>query len=168
MKKIFPLFFLLILSVSINAKKNDLVGYDYELVSAKGISGASVGFRVFKVWSYCKKREMLTQEICMRNAVHGILFKGLAGTDDQGGGFNALCPGGYETNPEYFDDFFNSGTFKQFIQLTSKGAQQAGDVVKLANKRWKVGLVVQVNVKTLRKRLEQDGIILSTTDIFRR
>lgn len=166
------LFFLTLLCAffSLTATAKDVfVDYNYELSLSRENVAATSGFKVFKVWSYCKKKEMLTQEICMRNAVHGVLFKGLAGGDvGTQGNFPALCPEGYNAHKEYFDQFFSSGEFKQFIQLTSKGAQQAGDVIKTAKKEWKVGLLVQVNVKALRKRLEGDGILQGTRDIFSR
>ena len=104
----------------------------------------------------------------MRNAIHGLLFKGLAASDEgYQGNVPALVPDGYESHREYFDLFFGSGEFKQFIQLTSRGAQQAGDVIKVGRK-YKVGLLVQVNLNALRKRLEKDGIIGSAKNIFRR
>lgn len=164
---IIVLFALSLFAHHAEAKKKETVDYSYELASVKGTFGATAGFRVFKVWSYCKKKELLTQDICMRNAIHGVLFKGLSGYDDIGGKFNALVPEGYEAHKDYFDHFFETGEYRQFIQLTSKGAQQAGDIIKTANKEWKVGLLVQVNVKALRKRLQKDNIIMSTTDIFR-
>ena len=79
-----------------------------------------------------------------------------------------MIPDGYESHKEYFDTFFGSGEFKQFIQLTSRGAQQAGDVMQINKKRWKVGLLVQVNVNALRKRLEKDRIVESAANIFSR
>lgn len=166
------LFFCLLLiafTSPLNAQKKAVVGYNYELSLSKENVAATSGFKVFKIWSYCKKRELLTQEICMRNAIHAVLFKGLAAADEgTQGKFPALCPEGYDAHQEYFDGFFESGDYKQFIQLTSKGAQQAGDVIKTANKEWKVGLLVQINVNALRKRLESDGIIQGTRGIFSR
>lgn len=69
--------FCMALSVSAG-KKKDFVDYRYELTLAKENVAATSGFKVFKVWSYGKKKELLTKDICMRNAVHGLLFKGLA------------------------------------------------------------------------------------------
>lgn len=169
MKRILLLLLLSVaVSVSIYAgKKKDFVEYNYELSLDMENPSATSGYRIFKVWSYCKKREMLTQEICMRNAVHGIIFKGLAASDSgTQGSLPALVPEGYSAHKEYFDNFFESGAFKQFIQLTSKGAQQAGDVIRTKDKKWKVGMVVQVNVNALRNRLQQDGIIKGVKDIF--
>jgi hypothetical protein len=148
--------------------KDDVPDYDYELSLAKENIAATSGFKVFKVWSFGKKKETLTQEIGMRNAIHGLLFKGLAAADvGSQGNVPALVPDGYDSHKEYFDVFFANGEFKQFIQLTSRGAQQAGDVVKVG-KKYKVGLLVQVNLSALRKRLEKDGIIESAKGMFRR
>lgn len=170
MKKIILLCMMLMsVSIVINAQKKAVVGYNYELSLAKENVAATSGFKVFKVWSYGKKKELLTTDICMRNAVHAVLFKGLAASDvGSQGRFPAMCPEGYDAHQEYFDGFFESGDYKQFIQLTSKGSQQAGDVIKTANKEWKVGLLVQINVNALRKRLETDGIIQGARSIFSR
>jgi len=142
--------------------------YDYELSLVKENIASTAGFKVFKVWSFSRSRGDITNEINMANAIHGLLFKGLAASDEgYQGNVPALVPDGYESHREYFDLFFGSGEFKQFIQLTSRGAQQAGDVIKVGRK-YKVGLLVQVNLNALRKRLEKDGIIGSAKNIFRR
>lgn len=169
MKKAYLLLFFLTMLVGSTQAKDETPGYDYELSLAVGNVASTAGYKVFKVWSYGKKKELLTQDICMRNAVHGLLFKGLASADSGSqGNVTALVPDGYESHKEYFDAFFQSGEFKQFIQLTSKGAQQAGDVIKISNKQYKVGLLVQVNINALRKRLEKDGIIEGVKGIFSR
>lgn len=169
MKKIILcLLALTVFAGSVSAKKDKTPGYDYELSLVMENVASTSGYKVFKVWSYTKKKETITQEINMRNAVHGILFKGLAAADEGSqGNVPAMVPDGYDNFKGYFDNFFGSGEFKQFVQLTSKGAQKAGDVVKVG-KQYKVGLLVQVNVTALRKRLERDGIVRSATDIFKR
>lgn len=161
-------FVLCTLSTITSSAKDEFVDYDYELELAKDNIASTSGQKIFKVWSFGKK-ELLTQEICMRNAIHGILFKGLAAAD-QGyqGNVKALVPDGYESHKSYFDDFFKSGAFKQFITISSRGAQSAGDVIMIAKKRFKVGLLVQVNLPALRERLEKDHIIESVKDIFKR
>ena len=142
--------------------------YNYELSLAKDNIASTGSFKVFKVYSYARKRDAITQEVNMRNALHGLLFKGLAAADvGTQGEFPAMVPDGYESHREYFDLFFDSGEYQQFIQLTSKGAMQAGDVVKVG-KEYKIGLLVQVNVNALRKRLEKDGIIQGVRGIFTR
>ena len=168
MKKIYLMLFALTMVFTTAMAKDDTPGYDYELSLVKENVASTSGFKVFKVWSFGKKKDLLTDEIGMRNAVHGLLFKGLAASDEGfQGGVPALVPDGYESHREYFDLFFQSGEFKQFVQLTSRGAKQAGDVIK-AGKQYKVGLLVQVNVNALRTRLEKDGIVESAKSIFRR
>ena len=167
-------FFLMMLAftmvtTSLWAKKDETPDYDYELSSVKETASSTSGFKVFKVWSFGPKRQLLTQEIGMRNAIHGLLFKGLVAMDTgTQGSVPALVPDGYDSHKEYFDVFFGNGEYKQFIQLTSRGAMQAGDVQEVSKKRWKVGLLVQVNMNALRKRLEKDHIIESAANIFRR
>ncbi len=169
MKKIFLMLIAFALTVTTAQGKDDLPEYDYELSLSNENVSATSGFKVFKIWSYGKKKALITQDVGMRNAIHGILFKGLAASDSGSqGNVPALVPAGYESHKEYFDDFFNSGKYKQFIQLTSKGAIQAGDVLKISSKRYKVGMLVQVNVNALRKQLEKDGIIQSARGIFSR
>lgn len=169
MNRIFVLIFsaLLSLGVSINANgKERVVPFNYELSVVQEGNSATSGHKIFKVWSFGKKGD-LTQEICMRNAIHGLLFRGLV-AEDMGsqGSVAALVPDGYESHKDYFDAFFSSGDFLQFIQPASKGAQQAGDVVKM-KKEYRVGLLVQVNLSALRKRLEKDGIIKGVRSLFR-
>ena len=146
--------------------KGRVVPFNYELSVVQEGNAATSGYKIFKVWSFGKKSD-LTPEICMRNAIHGLLFRGLV-AEDMGsqGSIPALVPDGYESHKDYFDTFFSSGDFMQFIQPASKGAQQAGDVVKM-KKDHKVGLLVQVNLSALRKRLEKDGITKGVRSLFR-
>lgn len=157
----------MVLTVSAG-KKKDFVDYSYELTYVNDYRGATLGYKVFKVWSYGKKKELLTTDICMRNAVHGMLFKGLdANGYGTQGRVQPICPEGYQAHKEYFDHFFESGEYRQFVQMTSKGAQSAGDIIK-GKKEWQVGMVVKVNYNGLRKRMEKDGIVKSTQGTFSR
>lgn len=88
------------------------------------------------------------------------------GLESYQGSVSALVPDGYESHHDYFDAFFAIGDYLQFIQPASKGAQQAGDVVKM-KKDYKVGLLVQVNLSALRKRLEKDGITKGVRSLFK-
>lgn len=166
MNKLIILFFALTLCCGELYAKNDVPDYDYELETAWDFTSANVDFVVFKIWSFAKKRDLVTQEIGLRNAIHGLLFKGLAGDEIGHGNVPALVPEGYDYHKEYFDVFFGRGEYKQFVQHTNRGAQQAGDVIKISNKRYKVGLLVQVNKTALRKKLEQDGVIESVRSVF--
>lgn len=141
--------------------------YRYELESYEGNVPVQAGSCMVKVWSYGKK-EKVTRRECMKNAVHGILFKGYAKADARSAdhGRKALVPDGYEAHKKYFKDFFNSGDYLQYVQLTNNGQLTAGDVIKIAKKEYKVGMVVIVNYEALRKRLEKDGVIKALDYLF--
>ena len=174
MKRIIMFSLLAVIALSVSAQRNRgrhgwaEPEYNYELSLAHDNIASTGSFKIFKVYSYAKRRGDITSDINLKNAIHGLLFKGLGAADvGYQGEFPALVPEGYESHREYFDLFFDSGEYQQFIQLTSKGAMQAGDVVKVG-KEYKVGMLVQVNVNALRKRLEKDGIIQGVKGIFTR
>lgn len=166
-KSILILLMLLAVSTTLYAKDDD-TKYLYEIESYKGQVAVADGYCLIKVWNY-GKREKLTRDNCMRNAIHGILFKGYAASGDMAydQGKKPLVPEGYDAHKKYFDDFFNSGDYLQYVQLTNNGQLAAGDVVKIAKKQYKVGMVVQVNYDGLRKRLEKDKIIKSLDFLFK-
>lgn len=141
--------------------------YKYEIESYNGNVSAQSGSCIIKVWSYGKK-EKVTRELCMKNAIHGILFKGYAVTGSRKAdrGRKALVPEGYEAHKDYFDKFFDSGDFMQYVQLTNNGQLTAGDVIKISKREYKVGMVIIVDFDALRKRLENDKIIKPLNYLF--
>lgn len=156
---------LLFLATPSNARDKDEEMYNYELEGASGSFQLQAGWNVVKVWSI-GKRESLTKENCMRNAIHGIMFKGFPGYNGNSG-IKALVPEGYEAHKDFFDDFFESGKFKQFVQLTNNGMLQAGDVISLEKKRYKIGMIVMVNTNALREYLEQANIAKGLDFLFK-
>ena len=158
---------MLLLPVSMRADYNPEDDYKYELENVKKGGASTAGYVTLKVWSY-GKREKLTRNKCMANAVHGILFKGLdADAVGTAGNEPALVPAGYNSNSEYFDRFFQND-YLQFVQTSNKGAMGAGDVIKVTKKEYKVGMIVTINMTALRKRLENDGIVQSARSLFER
>ncbi len=144
-------------------KKLDKV-YKYEIVCNKGNQAVDKNYKTVKVYSYGKK-DSDARELCQENAVHGIIFKGYQGVGADTG-MRALCPEGYEAHKEYFDDFFEKGYYRQYVSLTNNGAIAPGDMIKVAKKEYKVGMLVTINVTELRRRLEKDGIIKSLNSLF--
>lgn len=159
---------LLLLLPAVSEGKNDDTKYKYELESFNGDVAAKEGYCIVKVWNYGRKED-ITRDNCMRNAIHGILFKGYMPTGsrmaDQGK--KPLVPEGYDAHKKYFDDFFKSGDYLQYVQLTNKGQMNSGDVIKIAKKEYKVGMVVLVNFNGLRDRLEKDKIVKSLDFLFK-
>lgn len=160
----------LILGISAVAQTADAQGkdgYKYELASYDGSVAGDPGYSIVKVWSY-GKREKLTRRECAKNAVHGIIFKGYAASslraEDRGKA--ALCPGGYAEHEEYFDKFFSSGDYLQYVQESNNGELLTTDVIKITRREYKVGMIVVINTAALRKRLEQDGIIKKLDFLF--
>ena len=141
--------------------------YRYELESFEGNMPVQAGSCIVKVWSYGKK-EKVTRNECMKNAVHGILFKGYAKSSRRSAdhGRKALVPEGYEAHKKYFDAFFDDGDYLQYVQLTNNGRLMAGDVIKIGKREYKVGMVVIINHDALRKRLEKDKIIKALDSLF--
>ena len=136
-------------------KKEEAIQYRYELEATNHVA-KSAKYCIVKVWSYGTKEDD-TRNLCMRNAIHGLLFKGYEGVGANGTR-RALCPEGYDAHKEYFDKFF-VGNYMQYVQLTNNGAVAPGDMIKISKKEYKVGMLVSVNIDELRKRLENDGII---------
>lgn len=135
--------------------KDKLVEYNYELTRSgvRGVKSYDPNYVVFMVYTYGKKKSTVTN-ICLRNAVHGILFKGLAPEEDLGKVDPVMGSTTYEEHKEYFDGFFQKD-FMQFVQETNKGMQ---DVMKIG-KELKVGVKVKVNITLLKERLRTDGVL---------
>lgn len=132
--------------------QKDTEHFRYEIECA---GNGTQGTYLVKVWSYSKRAKVAAEQ-CMKNAVHGVIFKGYTG----GNGCVAQRPlanhPGVEMEyEEYFRQFFSDqGEFYKYVSLT--GATQ--EVVKVG-KEYKVGIVVSVQKDELRKALEQAGVI---------
>lgn len=166
MKRLFlivSLMFVLCAVVDAKDKKEDT--YRYELESYNGSMAQDDSKCIVRVWSYGKK-EKVTRDVCMKNAVHGILFKGYPAFDNRSTGKDALVPEGYEAHKDYFDKFFNEGDYLQYVQLTNKGMPEPGSVIKISKKEYKVGMLVMISYSALRERLEKDGIIKALDFLF--
>jgi hypothetical protein len=126
--------------------------YDYEIHCIK--TGEN-GLQIVKVYSYGKTVEKASTQ-CKKNAVHGAIFKGISG-----GSCSPNPPivgmDKYESNKAYFDEFFSSGKYLQFVTLSGDGSIAPNDRLKTSD-GYKVGLPVVVRYDALRKKLENDGI----------
>jgi hypothetical protein len=142
--------------------KDDKTEYNYELTRAgvPGVKSRDPNFVIFVVYSYGKK-ERVTTEVCKRNAIHGVLFKGLPAEDGMSAVPALLGSETYEAHKDYFDDFFKS-SYLQYLEETNKGMH---DVMKL-KKEYKIGMKVRVNLKALKERLRQDKILADYKELF--
>jgi hypothetical protein len=157
------LLFVMITSFSIvvnaQAKKKadkDTQAWRYEI---EVVQTGTQGTYLIKVWSYSKKPDVAIEQ-AKKNAVHGIIFKGFTGTSSVPGQ-KALTSNVNleEEKADFFKPFFaDAGKYMKFVSLSNDGAVAAEDRMKIG-KEFKVGVIVSVNVSSLRKDLEAAGII---------
>lgn len=158
MKRILFLSLLLLIAgaftFSVEAKKKKKQEFNYEIAP---VGVGTQGSALIKVFCYAKKVDQAI-ELAKPNAVHGILFKGVAGGNGVSPQPALVSPAEYEKNIEFFDAFFENGTYERFVSLSSDGTIPAKDRLKVG-KLYKIGIIVSVNKADLRKYLEDAGII---------
>lgn len=161
-KKIGFIALLFSFSLSINAqnkkKKADKATAQWKYdIECEGI--AKQGSKLVKVWSYSKNPKHSINH-AMKNAVHGIIYKGYAGG---GNGCTSFKPLVKDNKPEYdafFKDFFSDGgEYRKYVTSATDGNIAPGDRLKVSKREYKIGVVVNVTTDQLRKRLEKEGII---------
>tara|TARA_R110002096_G_C14659910_1_gene727584 strand:+ start:10696 stop:11217 length:522 start_codon:yes stop_codon:yes gene_type:complete len=171
LKNTLTIIFILALTVSANAqwKKNkaneDTKIWRYDL-ECEGI--AKQGSKLVKVWSYSKNPKHAISR-SMKNAVHGIIFKGYAGGSQ---GCTSLKPivKSADTESEFaefFEKFFlDGGEYLKYVSAATDGSIAAGDRLKVSKREYKIGVIVNIQFDMLRKRLESEGIVRSLTSGF--
>lgn len=150
------------LSISARRKEDkETLQWRYEIEAAVG--QAVQGYTLVKVYTYAKKKDVAILQ-AGKNAVHGILFKGVAAKNEKDVRIPSQKPvisdlDAYEKNEEYFKEFFKEGgKYQQFVQMVNNGVPDMGDIVKIG-KEYKVGVKVLVAKDALRKEMENNGII---------
>jgi len=131
------------------------------------IGVGSQGTYLVKVWSYSKNQNVAIEQ-AKKNAVHGVVFKGYAGTGQKCPSQPALAPQvGVENQFEsFFSKFFaDGGDYMKYISVSGDGATGANDVEKVG-KQYKIGVIVSVMKDALRKDLEAAGVIKGLSSGF--
>jgi hypothetical protein len=139
-------------------KKENTDIWKYEI---EGVQTGVQGTYLIKVWSYSPNANLAIEQ-AKKNAVHGIIFRGFAGTG-RVPGQRALAtnPNLEEEKHDFFRLFFaEGGKYLKFVSLTNDGAVAAEDRLRVG-KEYKIGVIMSVNVDALRKDLEEAGIIKS-------
>jgi len=135
-------------------------------VECEGV--AKQGSKLVKVWSYSKKPKFAIEQ-AMKNAVHGIIFKGYSGGGRGCTPFKPLVED-VETetkHQQFFDTFFqDGGEFRKYVTAAADGNIAPGDRLKVSKREYKIGVVVNVTTGQLRKRLEKEGVIRSLSSGF--
>ncbi|GAA3622367.1 hypothetical protein [Flavivirga jejuensis] len=171
LKNSLVIIILLVFAGTANAQwKNEKANRDTKIwrydIECEGI--AKQGSKLVKVWSYSKNPKHAISHT-MKNAIHGIIFKGYAGG---GQGCTSLKPlvKSAETEEKFmafFDKFFmDGGEYLKYVSSATDGNIAAGDRLKISRREYKIGAVVNVQFDQLRKRLENEGIIRGLTSGF--
>lgn len=153
-------------SVTAQAKKKadkDTAAWRYEIEAVQtGVQGTYL----VKVWSYSKKPDVAIEQ-AKKNAVHGIIFRGFAGTDRVPGQSPLTNnPNLADEKADFFDAFFaDGGKYMKFVSLTNDGAVAAEDRMKVG-KEYKIGVLISVRKEDLRKDLENAGILKGLSSGF--
>lgn len=151
MVKVVMLLLAVVLSTSFAfAKKLKITETRYDI---EGVETGTQGTFLVKVYVYTSKPEATVEQIKYA-AVHGVLFKGFSGK-----GFasqKALARPEIETQKtDYFSAFWGNGDFLAYANIVNAVV----DRVKVSRKEYKIGAIVSVSKDSLRKSLEDAGII---------
>ncbi len=152
---------MVMLTITVSAQKQKKNEFNYEVVSA-GV--ATEGTELIKVYSYAKNQNKAI-EIGKMNAVHAILFKGVPGSSGNYIKPAMVKPEQKEANQEFFDNFFKSGQYLQYVTLSSDGVIDPRDMLHVGN-QYKIGIIFAVSKTALRQYLEDQGIITSLGSMF--
>lgn len=170
-KKIGFLALFLCFSVSMNAqwkgKKADKATLEWKYdIECEGI--AKQGSKLVKVWSYSKNPKHSINH-AMKNAVHGMIYKGYAGGGRGCTSFKPLLkdPSLEKEHKAFFDAFFGeAGEYRKYVTSATDGNIAPGDRLKVSRREYKIGVVVNVATDQLRKRLEKEGIVRALNSGF--
>lgn len=129
--------------------------YDIEYIKSAGDGVSTVD-----VYAYGKNKKE-AWDSCEKCAIHGVIFKGYTG---QGSYQSPLVKSasGYDDNFDFFNNFFDNGDYRRYVSGVVDGSHK---VIKIKG-GFKVKCVINVNVKMLRKHLEEAGIIKGLSSGF--
>ena len=139
----------------------DTFSWNYEIEPTLG--QATQGSILVKVWSYSKNKE-IAQTHAARNAIHGILFKGVAAMNNEDIRVPAQRPMITDVDAEakheaFFKQFFaDGGKYMKYVNFVNNGIPAPGDIIRVQN-QYKIGVRVSVAKDALRKEMEAAGII---------
>jgi hypothetical protein len=140
----------------------DTENFVYEI---EGLSVGTQGTYLIKVWSYSVKPTIAINQ-AKKNAVHGVIFKGFAGKPGVPGQKALASPSVEQEKEDFFKEFFaDKGNYNRFVNESGDGTVAAEDRLKVG-KKYKIGVVVSVNVADLRKELENAGVIKGLSSGF--
>lgn len=135
--------------ITASAKKPLITSTKYDI---EGYEVGTQGTYLVKVYVYTKNASASTEEFKYA-AVHGVIFRGFSGK-----GFNTqkslARPETQAQNSDFYNAFFNNGDYLAYADVVNPTA----DKVKVG-KEYKIAAIVSVSKESLRKTLENAGVI---------
>lgn len=158
MKKILLILCAVMVTLTVSAKDNasEPAG-QYQI---QGAGPANGGSSMVYVTVMAKKADKVTEDMLVKAAVHGVLFRDY--TDASASGFGASShhpammgsPAAYAQHLDFFEPFFRDGQYRGYAQYVDDSRR----VVK-SGKEYKVSAKVAVSSASLRKDLEKQGLL---------
>ena len=151
------LTFIISSAISQSRKERKIAGYTIDNYEVECLGTGDEGTQLMKIWGYGKKPQDAVIQAKL-NAVHAVIFKGIfAGTPGCMNRPLVTETNAEEKNQEYFDLFFKpNGEYLNYIAVSGEGVRES---IKVDKKTYKVAIFVSVQHASLRKKLENDGII---------
>ena len=160
--KFFKISLIAISFLLIDACSVKKISWNYELV-CQGVAGS--GTELVKCYSYGKTVNHARKQV-KRDAVHGYLFKGVSAKSNLCSEKLPVCHVSYEEEQKWFDNFFKSENYLQYVTLSNDGNPDSSDIIKIPNGKYKVGFTVAIKSDLLRKRMEKEGYARGMHDVF--
>jgi len=138
-------------------KEKKIAGYTIDNYEVECLGTGAAGTQLMKIWGYGKKPQDAVIQAKV-NAVHAIIFKGIF-VGEPGCMKRPLVtdPTVEGKNQDYFDLFFKpNGDYLNFVAVSGEGVRES---IKVDKRTYKVAIFVSVQHASLRKKLEDDGII---------
>ena len=132
---------------------------EYSIQSA---GSANQGYYLVEVSAMVDKAKQVSEDIVLKCAVHGVLFRGFAAA--QGGTAQRPLTGSAMQemqHKEFYDAFFQNGSYKSYATFVN-GSMKTTRV----GKQFKVTGIVNVAKEQLRRDLEKAGMIKGLSSGF--
>jgi hypothetical protein len=132
---------------------------EYSIQSA---GSANQGYYLVEVSAMVDKAKQVSEDIVLKCAVHGVLFRGFAAA--QGGTAQRPLTGSAMQemqHKEFYDAFFQNGSYKSYATFVN-GSMKTTRV----GKQFKVTGIVSVAKEQLRRDLEKAGMIKGLSSGF--
>lgn len=155
-----------------------IVPVDFSNYEVEALEQGKYGTVLMKVYSYDYSVDNAIQRAKM-DAIHALIFKGVPGSNS----VKPIDKEGYRANENYYNNFFGlynikitekklragkfnnfnisqtfNAPYRNYVVISNDGTINPNDRLRVGNK-FKVGVMVSVNIHDLRKKLENDKII---------